>query len=149
MLSKESLIFVSGHNGLVGSSVLRRLKFHGYRNIIYRTRKQLDLKNQSKVFNFFKTNQIDAVINAAGKVGGIYANNNYRANFIYDIITNKNNIIHACYENRIKRTIEGERIYLKAEDELVAINKLKDAPRHETVKAFIEMNRMLERGLEA
>ena len=54
-----------------------------------------------------------------------------------------------CYENRIKRTIEGERIYLKAEDELVAINKLKDAPRHETVKAFIEINRMLERGLEA
>ena len=105
MLSKESLIFVSGHNGLVGSSVLRRLKFHGYYNIIYRTRKQLDLKNQSKVFNFFKKHKINAVINAAGKVGGIYANNKYRANFIYDNITIQNNIIHACYENKIKNLI--------------------------------------------
>jgi GDP-L-fucose synthase len=105
VLSKKSLIFVSGHNGLVGSSVVRRLKFHGYYNIIFRTRKQLDLKNQSKVFNFFKKNKIDAVINAAGKVGGIYANNKYRANFIYDNITIQNNIIHACYENRIKNLI--------------------------------------------
>ena len=105
MLSKKSLIFVSGHNGLVGSSVVRRLKFHGYYNIIFRTRKQLDLKDQSKVFNFFKKNKIDAVINAAGKVGGIHANNKYRADFIYDNITIQNNIIHACYENRIKNLI--------------------------------------------
>jgi len=105
VFSKKSLIFVSGHNGLVGSSVVRRLKFHGYNNIIYRTRKQLDLKNQLKVFNFFKKNKIDAVINAAGKVGGIYANNKYRANFIYDNIAIQNNIIHACYENRIKNLI--------------------------------------------
>ena len=105
MLNKKSLIFVSGHNGLVGSSVVRRLKFHGYNNIICRTRKQLDLKNQSKVFNFFKKHKINAVINAAGKVGGIYANNKYRANFIYDNIAIQNNIIHACYENRIKNLI--------------------------------------------
>ena len=105
MLSKKSLIFVSGHNGLVGSSVVRRLKFHGYNNIICRTRKELDLKNQLKVFNFFKKNKIDAVINAAGKVGGIYANNKYRANFIYDNIAIQNNIIHACYENRIANLI--------------------------------------------
>ena len=105
MLSKESLIFVSGHNGLVGSSVLRRLKFHGYYNIIYRTRKQLDLKNQSKVFNFFKKHKINVLINAAGKEGGIYANNKYRANFIYDNITIQNNIIHACYEKKIKNLI--------------------------------------------
>ena len=105
MLSKKSLIFVSGHNGLVGSSVVRRLKFHGYNNIICRTRKELDLKNQLKVFNFFKKNKINAVINAAGKVGGIYANNKYRANFIYDNIAIQNNIIHACYENKIKNLI--------------------------------------------
>jgi len=105
VLSKKSLIFVSGHNGLVGSSVVRRLKFHGYNNIICRTRKELDLKNQLKVFNFFKKNKIDAVINAAGKVGGIYANNKYRANFIYDNIAIQNNIIHACYENRIANLI--------------------------------------------
>ena len=105
MLSKKSLIFVSGHNGLVGSSVVRRLKFHGYNNIICRTRKELDLKNQLKVFNFFKKKKINAVINAAGKVGGIYANNKYRANFIYDNIAIQNNIIHACYENKIKNLI--------------------------------------------
>ena len=105
MLSKKSLIFVSGHNGLVGSSVVRRLHFHGYNNIIFRTRKQLDLKNQLKVFNFFKNNKIKAVINAAGKVGGIYANNKYRADFIYDNITIQNNIIHACYKNQIKNLI--------------------------------------------
>ena len=105
MLSKKSLIFVSGHNGLVGSSVVRRLKFKGYKNIICRTRKQLDLKNQSKVFNFFKNNKIDAVINAAGKVGGIYANNKYRADFIYDNIAIQNNVIHACYKNNIKNLI--------------------------------------------
>ena len=102
MLSKKSLIFVSGHNGLVGSSVVRRLKFHGYYNLIFRTRKQLDLKNQSKVFNFFKKHKINAVINAAGKVGGIYANNKYRANFIYDNIAIQNNIIITIEKKAIK-----------------------------------------------
>ena len=105
MINKKSFIFVSGHNGLVGSAVLRRLKFFGYKNIIYRSKKQLNLKNQSKVFNFFKNNKIDAVINAAGKVGGIYANDKYKAEFIYDNITIQNNIIHACYENKIKDLI--------------------------------------------
>ena len=105
MISKKSSIFVSGHKGLVGSSVIRRLKFFGYKNIIYRSRNQLDLKDQSKVFKFFKNNKIDAVINAAGKVGGIYANNKYKADFIYDNITIQNNIIHACYTNKIKNLI--------------------------------------------
>ena len=105
MINKKSLIFVSGHKGLVGSAVLRRLKYFGYKNIIYRSRKQLDLKNQSKVFNFFRKNKIDAVINAAGKVGGIYANNKYKADFIYDNIVIQNNIIHGCYKNKIKNLI--------------------------------------------
>ena len=105
MIGKSSYIFVTGHKGLVGSAVLRRLKFFGYKNIIYRSKKQLDLKDQSKVFNFFKNNKIDAVINAAGKVGGIYANNKYKADFIYDNIAIQNNIIHACYINKIKDLI--------------------------------------------
>ena len=105
MISKNSRIFVSGHKGLVGSAVLRRLKFFGYKNILYKSKKQLDLKNQSRVFNFFKSNKIDAVINAAGKVGGIYANNKYKADFIYDNIMIQNNIIHACYQNKIKNLI--------------------------------------------
>ena len=105
MISKKSSIFVSGHKGLVGSSIIRRLKFFGYKNIIYRSRNQLDLKDQSKVFKFFKNNKIDAVINAAGKVGGIYANNKYKADFIYDNITIQNNIIHACYSSKVKNLI--------------------------------------------
>ena len=105
MISKQSYIFVTGHNGLVGSAIIRRLKFFGYKNILYRSKKQLNLKNQSRVFNFFKNNKIDAVINAAGKVGGIYANNKYKANFIYDNIVIQNNIIHACYKNKINDLI--------------------------------------------
>ena len=105
MISKKSLIFVSGHRGLVGSSIIRRLKFSGYKNIIFRTKKQLNLKNQARVFEFFKKNKISAVINAAGKVGGIHANNKYKAEFIYDNITIQNNIIHACYENNVKNLI--------------------------------------------
>ena len=105
MISKQSYIFVTGHNGLVGSAVIRRLKFFGYKNVLYRSKKQLNLKNQSKVFNFFKNNKIDAVINAAGKVGGIYANNKYKADFIYDNIVIQNNIIHACYKNKINDLI--------------------------------------------
>ena len=67
MISKNFKIFVAGHNGLVGSSVVRRLKYFGFKKIITRTKKELDLRIQKKVQNFFKSNNIDAVINAAGK----------------------------------------------------------------------------------
>ena len=105
MISKNFKIFVAGHNGLVGSSVVRRLKYFGFKKIITRTKKELDLRIQKKVQNFFKSNNIDAVINAAGKVGGIYANNTYRADFIYDNLSIQNNIINSCYLNRIKNLI--------------------------------------------
>ena len=105
MLNKKSKIFVTGHKGLVGSAVLRRLYYLGYKNILTIDKKKLDLRNQTQVFKFFKKHKIDAVINAAGKVGGIYANNNYKANFIYDNLAIQNNIIHACYENAIKSLI--------------------------------------------
>lgn len=105
MLSKNSFIFVTGHKGLVGSSLLRRLKFYGYKNIITISKKELDLRDQNKVSNFFKKNKIDAVINAAGKVGGILANNKYKADFIYDNISIQNNIIHSSYKNKIKNLI--------------------------------------------
>ena len=105
MLSKSSKIFVAGHNGLVGSALVRRLNFFGYNNLIVRNRKQLDLRIQAKVENFFKQNKIDAVINAAGTVGGIYANNKYKADFIYDNLAIQNNIIHSCYQNNVKNLI--------------------------------------------
>ena len=105
MIAKNSKIFVTGHKGLVGSSIVRRLKFHGYKNLILKTKNQLDLRNQNKVKNFFKKNKIDAVINAAATVGGIEANNKFRADFIYDNLSIQNNIIHSCYENKIKNLI--------------------------------------------
>ena len=105
MIAKNNKIFVTCHKGLVGSSVVRRLKFHGYKNLILKTKNQLDLRNQNKVKNFFKKRKIDAVINAAATVGGIEANNKFRANFIYNNLSIQNNIIHSCYENKIKNLI--------------------------------------------
>ena len=102
MLKKQDLIFVTGHTGLVGSSIFRRLKFFGHKNIITISSKKLDLRDQKKVFSFFKKNKITSVINAAGTVGGIYANNKYKAEFIYDNLSIQNNIIHSCYQNKVK-----------------------------------------------
>jgi GDP-L-fucose synthase len=105
MLNKESKIFLSGHKGLVGSAILEKLKEQGYKKIITRTRKQLDLRNQKRVLNFFKKNKFAAVINAAAKVGGIYANNKYRADFIYDNLSIQNNIINSSFVTKVKSLI--------------------------------------------
>lgn len=105
MINKNSKIFVTGHAGLVGSSVVRRLIHYGFKKIITKTKEELDLRVQKKVQNFFKNNNIDAVINAAGTVGGIYANDTYRADFIYDNLSIQNNIINSCYLNKIKNLI--------------------------------------------
>ena len=105
MIQKKSSVFVTGHKGLVGSAIVRKLTDRGYKNIITITKDKLDLRNQKEAFNFFQKKKIDAVINAAGIVGGIFANNKYKADFIYDNLTIQNNIIHACYKNKIKSLI--------------------------------------------
>jgi GDP-L-fucose synthase len=105
MINKKNKIFVTGHKGLVGSAVVRKLNEFGYKNILTVNKKKLDLRNQQQVFNFFRKNKIDAVINAAGTVGGIYANNKYKADFIYDNLQIQNNVIHACYLNNVKSLI--------------------------------------------
>ena len=105
MQKKNKRIFVTGHNGLVGSAVIRRLKQKGYSNILTINKKKLDLRDQKKVFKFFEDQNIDSVINAAGKVVGIYANNKYKAEFIYDNLAIQNNIIHSSFQNKVKSLI--------------------------------------------
>lgn len=105
MRIKQDKIFVSGHKGLVGSALIRRLTKKGYKNVITVDKKKLDLRNQKAVFDFFKKKKFDIVINAAGKVGGILANNKYRADFIYDNLTIQNNIIHSSFQNKVKSLI--------------------------------------------
>jgi GDP-L-fucose synthase len=105
MINKKSTILVTGHKGLVGSAVLRRLNFFGYKKILTVDKKILDLRSQKKVSNFFKKHKMQGVINAAALVGGIYANNKFKADFIYDNLSIQNNIIHSCFESGIKSLI--------------------------------------------
>ena len=105
MSVKKSKIYVAGHNGLVGSAIIRRLKFFGYKNIITVDRERLDLTNQLKVLKFLKKTKPKFIIIAAAKVGGINANNKYRADFIYENLSIQNNLIHSAYLNRIKNII--------------------------------------------
>ena len=105
MINKNSKIFVAGHNGLVGSAIVRKLKDKGYKNILTVNRLKLDLTNQSKVYNFLKRHKPKYIFIAAAKVGGIYSNNKYRADFIYSNLSIQNNIIHSAYKCNIKDLI--------------------------------------------
>ncbi len=105
MINFNSKIYVAGHNGLVGSAILRRLRLKVFNNIIYRSKKQLDLKDQKKVFKFLKKNKPNFIFIAAAKVGGIYSNNKYRAEFIYENLLIQTNLIHSAYLCNIKNLI--------------------------------------------
>jgi GDP-L-fucose synthase len=105
MPNKKDKIFVAGHNGLVGSAICRVLKKNKYINILTIDRKKLDLRDQKKVFNFLKKNKPKYIIIAAALVGGISANNKYRADFIYNNTTVQNNLIHSAFLNNIKNLI--------------------------------------------
>lgn len=98
-------IYIAGHRGLVGSAVLRNLESKGFNNLLTKSHKDLDLTNQTKVKNFFEKEKPDYVILAAAKVGGIYANNTYPADFIYQNTMIETNIIHSAYENKVKRLL--------------------------------------------
>ena len=104
-INKKSKIFLTGHKGLVGSAILRQLKIQGYRKILTVSKKRLDLRNQKKVESFFKKNKPDVVINAAATVGGIYANNKYKADFIFNNLAIQTNIIHSSYLNKVKQLV--------------------------------------------
>ena len=105
MISKNSKIFVAGHRGLVGSAVVRRLKIQGFKNILTISKKKLDLTNQLKTYNFLKKNKPKFIIICSAKVGGILANNTFKAEFVYDNLQIQNNLIHNAYINKIDNLI--------------------------------------------
>jgi GDP-L-fucose synthase len=105
LLTPHSKIYVAGHRGMVGSAIVRKLQQEGYENIITRTHDELDLTNQSAVEIFFSSNEIDYVVIAAAKVGGIYANNNYPAEFIYQNLIVEANLIHNAWKAGVKKLL--------------------------------------------
>tara|TARA_B100000029_G_scaffold198307_1_gene196331 strand:- start:2763 stop:3695 length:933 start_codon:yes stop_codon:yes gene_type:complete len=105
MVSKKSKIYLAGHNGHLGSAILRNLKNNGYKKIITADKKKLNLLNQKKVFDFLKKNKPKYVIVAAARVGGVNANNTYRGKFIYENLEIQNNLIHGSFLSGVKNLI--------------------------------------------
>lgn len=105
IMEKQSKIYIAGHNGMVGSAILRKLRSNGFQNFILRTSSELDLRIQADVNNFFEKERPDYVFLAAARVGGIMANNSYRAEFIYDNLMIQNNVIHSSYKVNVKKLL--------------------------------------------
>jgi len=105
MMMHNNLIYIPGHRGMVGSAIVRKLQQEGYNNLLLRTSKELDLRNQDAVDTFFKENKPEYVFLAAAKVGGIVANNTYRAQFLYDNLMIQNNIIHSSYKYGVTKLL--------------------------------------------
>jgi GDP-L-fucose synthase len=105
MMEQTAKIFVAGHRGMVGSAITRQLLSQGYNNIVTRTSTELDLRNQQAVDDFFAAEKPAFVFLAAAKVGGIMANNTYKADFIYDNLMIETNIIHAAYANEVTKLL--------------------------------------------
>ncbi|MCA6416002.1 MAG: GDP-L-fucose synthase [Cytophagales bacterium] len=104
-MEKSSKIYVAGHRGMVGSAIVRKLNSEGYTNLVLRTSAELDLRNQNQVESFFATEKPEYVFLAAAKVGGIMANNTYRADFLYDNLMSEINVCHQSYVNKVKKLL--------------------------------------------
>jgi len=104
-MEKHDKIYIAGHNGMVGSSIVRKLQREGFTNLITRSSKELNLINQADVLAFFEETKPDYVFMAAAKVGGIQANNSYKGDFLYDNLMIQTNVIHASYLNRVKKML--------------------------------------------
>ena len=102
-MEKNAKIYIAGHRGMVGSAIHRKLQQEGYTNFMVRTSKELDLRNQQAVADFFEAEKPDYVFLAAAKVGGIVANNTYRADFLYENLAIQNNVIHSAYSAGVKK----------------------------------------------
>lgn len=102
-MEKSAKIYIAGHRGMVGSAILRKLQAEGFQNFILKTSKELDLMNQKAVEDFFQSEKPEYVFLAAAKVGGIVANNTYRADFLYENLAIQNNVIHSSYLTGVKK----------------------------------------------
>jgi GDP-L-fucose synthase len=102
-MEKNAKIYVAGHRGMVGSAIIRKLNAEGFENIISRTSSELDLRNQQAVSDFFQKEKPDYVFLAAAKVGGILANNTYRAEFLYDNLMIQSNIIDSAHKSGVTK----------------------------------------------
>ena len=104
-MNNQSKIFIAGHRGMVGSAIVRKLEQKGYKNLVVRTSKELDLRDQQKVEEFFQQEKPEYVFLAAARVGGIVANNTFRAEFLYDNLTIQGNVIHQSYKADVKKLL--------------------------------------------
>jgi GDP-L-fucose synthase len=137
-MNKDSKIYVAGHRGLVGSALVRNLEKKGYKNLILKTRKELDLLDAVKVASFFKKEKPEYVFLAAAKVGGIMANNTYPADFIYENLTVQNNIIHNSYINGVRKLLflGSSCIYPRMAPQPIKEEYLLSGPLEPTNKAY-------------
>lgn len=137
-MEKSAKIYVAGHNGMVGSAIVRKLIAEGYENIITRSSKELDLRSQQAVADFFSEQKPDYVFLAAAKVGGIIANNVYRADFIYENLSIQNNVIYQSYLNKVKKLmfLGSSCIYPKMAPQPLKEDYLLTGPLEETNEPY-------------
>lgn len=137
-LSQESSIYVAGHRGMVGSAIVRSLQKRGFENIIVATRQELDLTDQMDVFDFLQAKRPDAVVVAAAKVGGIYANSTFPAEFIYENLALQSNLIESSYRSDVKRLcfLGSSCIYPKEASQPMQESALLTGPLEETNEAY-------------
>lgn len=124
MMEQEAKIYVAGHRGMVGSAIVRALQKAGYKNIIMRTSKELELRRQDVVEEFFAAERPDYVFLAAAKVGGIMANSKYPADFMYDNMVLEMNVIHSAYQTMLKAAVFRQQLYLSAPCSSADVGKL-------------------------
>lgn len=137
-MEKDAKIYIAGHNGMVGSALLRKLTNAGYKNLIFKTSAELDLTNQQAVIDFFEANQPDYVFLAAAKVGGIDANNTFRGQFLYENIMIEANVIHQCYVYGVKKLLflGSSCIYPKLAKQPIKENYLLKGPLEPTNEPY-------------
>ncbi len=137
-MNKSDRIFVAGHNGLVGSAVIRRLKQKGFENVVTRTRAELDLLNQVQVNAFFASTPIDVVVVCAAKVGGIFANKSFPADFLYENIVIASNLVHAAAYSNVKKLLYlgSSCIYPKLATQPIAESELLAGPLEPTNEGY-------------